>query len=218
MRLLSYVVHLSQNFHLLRSRLWWLRSKVFEAILSLDRLSSPLWRFGSICCPKWPAPPMELLFQVMCRLSIYIFLLFDQETIYIFLLILFLRWSSLFCIFDQVLMIVDSLSAIFVGPGFVKWRIVIIGQLVEHGAILHIMVLCHQNSLLYLFEILLGSHPQLPFFHAHPVNFHTLFLFSHVALCSLLLGNFVCLSKFILVVFEEFLFSCPFFLHDFIIV
>lgn len=92
---------------------------------------------------------MELLFQVMSRLRILIFFLFEQETINIFLLILILGWRMLLrSVFDQVLMIVNSLTAVFVVLRFIKLRV---GRLVQHGAILHILVLCHQYRLLDLF-------------------------------------------------------------------
>ena len=161
---------------------------------------------------------MDLLFLVVRRLFIHILLLFDQETVKVFLLILLLRRRLLFCVFDQVEMIVDSLSAIFVVLVFVGLHIVIIGALVEHGAILHILVLCHDDRPLYLFQILFGSQPQLPFSHAHLVHFHLLLLFSDIALCCLFLGKFVFLGEGFLVVLEEFLLGCTFFLDDFIIV
>ena len=151
MRLIGNVIHLCQNFHLLRSRLRRLRPKVFEAILCLDRLSLSVCSFGPICCSKRPAPPMELLLQVVGRLFVFNFLLFHQKTINVFLLILFLGRRLLLGVFNKVEMIVNTLPAVFIVLGFIKVHRVAVGGLVKHGTILHVLVFRHQYRLFYLF-------------------------------------------------------------------
>ena len=215
-RLLNDFVHLSQKFHLLCSRLSRLGSIVFKAFFSLDRLTSTLWRLTSISSSKWPAPPMKLLFQVLSWWFISLFFLFYQKSIQIFLwILLYLRWGRLFSIFDQVLMIKDSFSAIWIVLTFIKLQTHIV---LQHGAILHVMIFCQLNGPPYLFKTLLGSESQLPFFYTHLIYFHVIFFLSFISRHSLLLGQFICSIKFFLIFFDDLLLSWSFFLYDVIIV